>query len=112
MRSVCFRITESTGILTLSKPLDHENAAVVMFHAEVADTNADPAFPNQTDTGNSGAIELSIVSNHRLIELQPRFLSTCKHTPIMGRFSLRRGHRPIQLSGPKLRKNVSRALFF
>jgi len=35
----------------LTKPLDHENAAVVMFHAEVMDVGADPEFPNQTDIG-------------------------------------------------------------
>jgi hypothetical protein len=46
-----FRITESTGILTLVKPLDHEHAAVVMFNAEVMDMGADPEFPNQTDIG-------------------------------------------------------------
>ena len=46
-----FRISESTGILTLDKPLDHENAAVVMFRAEVTDVDASPDFPNQTDIG-------------------------------------------------------------
>ena len=47
---VC-RISESTGILTLTKPLDHDNAAVVMFRAEVVDVNANAEFPNQTDFG-------------------------------------------------------------
>jgi len=37
--------------LALAKPLDHENAAVVMFRVEVMDTNADANYPNQTDTG-------------------------------------------------------------
>jgi hypothetical protein len=37
--------------LTLIKPLDHENAAVILFRAEVSDVNADPEFANQTDTG-------------------------------------------------------------
>ncbi len=49
--NIKIRITESTGILALAKPLDHENAAVVMFRVEVMDTNADAEFPNQTDTG-------------------------------------------------------------
>ncbi|KAI9558883.1 hypothetical protein GHT06_015672 [Daphnia sinensis] len=44
-----FSISETTGILTLTKPLDHENAAVVMFRAEVEDMNASQEFPNQTD---------------------------------------------------------------
>lgn len=37
--------------MTLTKPLDHDNAAVVMFRAEVMDMNASPEFPNQTDIG-------------------------------------------------------------
>jgi hypothetical protein len=48
--SLC-RISESTGILTLTKPLDHENAAVVMFRAEVTGMNANAEYPNQTDFG-------------------------------------------------------------
>ena len=37
--------------MTLTKPLDHDNAAVVMFRAEVTDVNANPEYANQTDIG-------------------------------------------------------------
>ena len=53
---VVYRISETTGILTLIKPLDHENAAVILTVAEVRDLNADLEFANQTDTGKTPSV--------------------------------------------------------
>ena len=46
-----YSVSETTGVLTLIKSLDFESAAVILFHAQVTDLNADASFPNQTDSG-------------------------------------------------------------